>query len=321
MDNRDDAFPVCVTLVLVTEQACDQLLDHQRGLATRLQLQAVGVSRRHVDAQIEARRWRALNEHVVVTHNGPLTHTQRLWAVDLSAPGLHALAGQTAMQMWGIVGFETEIVQILVPRGGHVLPVDDVVVKVHESRRFVPDDVVHGRAPQLVRLARATIDAAAWSQDIRTASRILVAPVQQRRLRAPQLRAEIIAATRMPYRRQLLALANDLCGGAEALSEVEFLRFCRRHGLPRPVCQRRMDSAGRWRYLDATFVRADGSLLRVEIDGGIHLSLAVRWQDTLKDNEANLDRRLVLRFASSAIYADDPQALAQIRRGLAFVSG
>ena len=87
------------------------------------------------------------------------------------------------------------------------------------------------------------------------------------------------------------------------------------------MCQRRMDSARRWRYLDATFVRADGSLLRVEIDGGIHLSLAVRWRDTLKDNEANLDRRLVLRFASAAIYADDPQAVDQLRRGLQIVSG
>jgi len=258
---------------------------------------------------------------VVVTHNGPLTPAQQLWAVDLSAPGLHAMAGLTAMQMWGVTGFETDTVHTLVPRGGHVLPVAGVFVEVHESRRFGLDDVVHGRAPQLVRLGRATIDAASWSQDIWTASRILVSPVQQRRLRAPQLRAEIVAATRMRYRRQLLALANDLCGGAEALSEVEFLRFCRRHGLPRPVCQRRMDSAGRWRYLDATFVRADGSLLRVEIDGGIHLSLAVRWRDTLKDNEANLDRKLVLRFASAAIYADDPQALAQIRRGLQIVSG
>ena len=305
----------------MTEQACDTLLEQQRGLATRLQLQVLGMSKRQIDAQIEGRRWRALNEHVIVTHNGPLTLSQRLWAVDLSAPGLHAMAGQTALQMWGVVGFETDTVHLLVPRGGHVLPVADVVVKIHESRRFEADDVVHGRAPQLVRLARATVDAAAWSHDIPTASRILVAPVQQRRLRAPQLRAEIIAATRMPYRRQLLALANDLCGGAEALSEVEFLRFCRRHGLPRPVCQRRMDSAGRWRYLDATFVRADGSLLRVEIDGGVHLSLAVRWQDTLKDNEANLDRKLVLRFASAAIYADDQQALAQILRGLKTVSG
>ena len=290
-------------------------------MVTRQQLQELGSTQAEIDAQVDGGRWRLLNEHVVVCHNGPLTFAQKLWAADLSTPGVHAMAGRTAMQMWGVTGFETETVQLLVPRGGHFLPIADVAVEIHESRRFGPTDVVHGRAPQLVRLARACVDAAAWSDDIWTAYRILVAPVQQRRLRASALQAEIVAATRLRYRRQLLALANDLCGGAEALSEVEFLRFCRRHGLPRPTCQRRMDSGGRWRYLDATFVRADGSLLRVEIDGGIHLSLAVRSRDTLKDNEANLDRKLVLRFASAAIYADDPQALDQIRRGLGFVSG
>jgi hypothetical protein len=306
---------------VVSHPQYDDIRGYQHGVATRLQLQASGLSRRHIDAQVDGGRWRTLNEHVVVTHNGPLTAPQRLWAVDLSTPAVHAMAGLTAMRMWGVVGFETDAVDVLVPRGGHVLPVADVTVAVHESRRFGAGDVVHGRAPQLVRMARATVDAAAWSQDLWTAYRILVAPVQQRRLRAHQLREELTGATRMRHRRQLLALANDLCGGAEALSEVEFLRFCRRHRLPRPQCQRRMDSAGRWRYLDATFPRADGSLLRVEIDGGIHLSLAVRSRDTLKDNEATLDRRLVLRFASAAIYADDPQAVAQIRRGLQFVSG
>src|SRR3954451_17000009 len=305
----------------MAEPAYDDPLRAQCGVATRSQLRRLGWTEWQIEAQIEGRRWRLLNEHVVATPNGPLTPSQRVWAVDLSAPGLHGMAGLTAMQMWGVTGFETDTVQMLVPRGGHVLPVADVIVEIHESRRFGPDDVVHGRAPQLVRLARATVDAAAWSEDLWTAYRVLVAPVQQRRLRATHLRAEIIAATRMRYRRQLLALANDLCGGAEALSEVEFLRSCRRHGLPRPVCQRRMDNAGHWRYLDATFVRADESLLRVEIDGGIHLSLAVRSRDTLKDNEANLDRKLVLRFASAASYADDPQALDQIRRGLGFVSG
>src|SRR3954453_23940851 len=196
-----------------------------------------------------------------------------------------------------------------------------VAVVIHESRRFCEEHVVHGRAPRLTSLARSTVDAAAWAKDPWHAFRIFVAPVQQRRARASELRRELLSAGRIRHRRQLIALADDLCGGAEALSEVEFLRFCRRHGLPRPECQRRMDSAGRWRYLDATFRRSDGTLLRVEIDGGVHLSLAVRSRDTLKDNDANLAGKLVLRYASAAIYADDPQAVAQIHQGLRSVSG
>jgi len=301
--------------------AYDALLADQGGVATRTQLGGVGLSASFVQAQIDGGRWQALNEHVVVTHNGPLTREQQRWAVDLSTPGLHAMCSLTALQMWGGVGFEVDEVHVIVPRGGHVLPIPSVDVVIHESRRFTPEHVVHGRSPQLTSLARSTVDAAAWAKDLWAAFRIFVAPVQQRRARAPELRRELLSAGRVQHRRQLIALADDLCGGAEALSEVEFLRFCRRHGLPKPECQRRMDSAGRWRYLDATFRRADATLLRVEIDGGVHLSLAVRSRDTIKDNAAGLAGKLVLRYASAAIYTDDPQAVAQIRQGLCSVSG
>ena len=118
----------------------------------------------------------------------------------------------------------------------------------------------------------------------------------------------------MPRRRLLLLLCNDLEGGAQALSEIEFLRFCVRHGLPRPTLQVRHDSAGRRRYLDATFRRRDSSVFHVEVDGGIHLKLEVRSKDDIKDNDAKLDRKLVLRYTSFAIYTDQPDAVRQITR-------
>src|SRR5205085_936772 len=142
-----------------------------------------------------------------------LTSAQRLWAVDLSTPGLHAMAGLTGMAMWGVAGFATEAVHLLVPRGGHVLPVAGVDVVVHESRRFTDDDVVHGRAPQLTTLARATVDAAVWTKDLWTAYRILVAPVQQRKVRAVALRHELLGAGFVRLRKQLIPFVHDLCGG------------------------------------------------------------------------------------------------------------
>ena len=151
------------------------------------------------------------------------------------------MAGLTAMQQWQIHGFECDAVHILVLKGGHVLPVDGVHMVVHQSRRLTADDVVRGPGPQLTPLTRTTVDAAVWSEDLWTAYRIFVAPVQQRRARATELRHELLRAGMVRHRRKLIPFAHDLCGGAEALSEVEFLRFCRRHNLPRPVCQRRME--------------------------------------------------------------------------------
>ena len=81
-----------------------------------------------------------------------------------------------------------------------------------------------------------------------------------------------------------------------------------------------MDSQGRWRYLDATFVRPrDGKLIGVGVEVGVHLLLSVRNEDTIKDNDAAIDGKLVLRYASAGIYADDPRIVAQLHRVLGLV--
>jgi hypothetical protein len=191
---------------------------------------------------------------------------------------------------------------------------------VHESRRFCADDVVRCVGLPATSLDRSVVDAAVWSGDSRTATRIIVAPVQQRRTDAGRVYAELERAGNVRHRRALLQFLGDLAGGAEALSEVEFLRWCRRHRFPTPTMNVRLDSAGRRRYLDAQFVRPDGTVVDVEIDGGVHLTLTTRWLDTAKDNDAMLAGRVSLRFPSVALYTDDPRAVAQLRQALRRVS-
>lgn len=267
-------------------------------------------------ACLDGRRWRQLNDHVVCAHNGPLTRRQQFWAVLLSAQGYAALCGLTVLELHEVRGFATPVVHIVVRRGARVLPVPGVVVKVHESRRFERGDRREFHDLSVTDVSRATIDAAVWTRDARQAWRIVVAAVQQRRTRPELLGAELAKAGQVRHRRTLRLLLNDMIGGAEALSEVEFLRFCRRHKLPVPKVQVRLDTAGRRRYLDAAFTRADGSRFGVEIDGGVHLRMDVRVRDTLKDNDAKLAHRLVLRYESVLIYTDDPDALRQLRSAL-----
>jgi hypothetical protein len=164
------------------------------------------------------------------------------------------------------------------------------------------------------------IDAAVWSSDVWTASRIVVTAVQQRRTTAAALREALTSAGYVNHRRVLLALLTDLQGGAEALSEVAFLRWCRRHDFPRPHLQVRLDGLGKRRYIDAAFRGSRGRLVLVEVDGGIHLTLATRWKDTAKDNEASIAGKLALRFPSVAIHSDDPVAIRQLRAALDLVS-
>lgn len=287
----------------------------QGGIFTRTQWRASGGSTDQLQAQIDAGRWRALNNLVVCRHNGPLTPAQEEWAAVLSAWGPVALAGLTAMTKLGVRGWETSDVHILIRRGATVLPVPGVNVVIHESRRFQTADILP-RHPPVTSLERSVIDAAVWSAPVWTAFRIAIAPVQQRLTTGERLLDCLQGVGRVRHRRPLMSLLADVSGGAGALSEVAFLRWCRRHGLPKPRLQVRVDSRGRRRYLDAVFDRPDGSALWVEIDGGVHLTLQTRWEDALKDNEAWMSGQAGLRLVSAAIYADDPRALRQLRTAL-----
>lgn len=302
---------------LAKNPAFDRLARRQHAIATRKQLSGTGLSLSYVDAQVEGGRWRRLNERVICLHNGPLTRRQQIWAALLSASPVAAIGGLTVLEMKRLRGFDAKDVHLLVPKGSCVLDVPGVTVVVHEQRRM-PAEVIRLFDDLRVTLPhRAVVDAASWTTDRKTAARLLVAGVQQMRLYPSLLREEVLSRKTLRHRHLLLLLCNDLEGGAEALSEIEFLAFCRRHGFPRPKLQVRMAANGRRRYLDATFTRPDGSTFGVEIDGGVHLLLKTKARDDLKDNYAKLAHRLVLRFASVLIYMDDPEAVAQLRAALA----
>ena len=90
-----------------------------------------------------------------------------------------ALAGLSAAAAAGLNGFEPDQVHVVVPHDTHVHA--PAWVKLHESRRFRPADILHAaRAVPRTRPARSIIDAATWSKWPRRACAILCAAVQQR---------------------------------------------------------------------------------------------------------------------------------------------
>ncbi|HEX3707083.1 MAG TPA: hypothetical protein VHV76_10670 [Mycobacteriales bacterium] len=289
----------------------------QHGVARRSNLTATGMTARAVDGMLLGGRWRAHGAVVVAMHNGPLTPDQQLWAAVLNAGPNAALAARTAAAQHGLVGWPADCIELLVPRGTTVPKGLELPVKIHESRRFTVADLHPGRTLPQVRAERALIDAAVWSSRPRTACGVLAAGVQQRLTTPAKLFSELDLAGAVRHRRLLAAALGDIAGGAQAVSEIDFLRFCRRNGLPKPLLQEvRVDARGRRRYLDATFRGRDGKLLRVEIDGALHLVVHTYWDDMSRGNEMVIDREQVLRFPSYVIYADDASALDQLRRAL-----
>jgi hypothetical protein len=260
-----------------------ELATAQSEVCSRAQLGAMGVDAKAVDCHLLNLRWRTLGPLVVALHRGPLPSRARRWAVVLNAGSNAALAAWTALHEWGLQGWERDAVHVVVRRGVRPTAMPTAVgpIVVHESRRHRGDDIVLRNGLPMHSPERAAIDAAAWSASSRAACGLLAAVVQQGLTTATRLSAELDTVGRVNRLRAMRFALADIEGGSHALSEIDFVRFCRDWGLPVPVRQVvRRDSAGRRRYLDVEWRLPDGRRLALEIDGIGHLQVE-RWYDDL----------------------------------------
>ena len=301
-----------------SRSALVDLAERQLAVVRRSQLEECGLTNGQIDRMLTSGRWRSDAEGlVVVLHNGPLTPIQQETLAVLAGGRLCGLAARTAAARVGLRGWPAHKIEVVVPRGTSYPKLLLADVKVHESRRFTADDLHPSAWPPTVRIERALVDGAAWSNRPRTACGLLAAGVQQRLTVPGRLLETLEEAGQIRFKRVLRAALLDIEGGAQAVSEMDFTRFCRRNGLPAPRRQVvRRDGSGRRRYLDATLVGPTGRVVRVEVDGALHLVVQTYWDDMYRDNEVSIAKETQLRLPSFVIHADDRQALDQLRRAL-----
>jgi hypothetical protein len=293
------------------------LLTGQDAVARLDQLLAVGVTLADIANQIAWGRWQHAGPTVVVAHNGPLTPSQQECASVLGAGRRAALCGRSAATRQGLEGWDDGLVHVLVERGT-TPPLLPLPVAIHESRRYLPAIDPHPmRVPPMTRFERSVVDAAAWTHHPRSACGLVIAGVQQRLTNAGRLLGELRTAGAVRHRRLLRGVLADVEGGAQALSEVDFGRLCRRYGLPSPLrLSVRTDRQGRRRYVDAEFRTRRGKKLLVEIDGAVHLIVGSYWSDMARANEIVIAGRSLLRFPTVALYVDEALVIDQLRRAL-----
>ncbi|MCA1825199.1 MAG: endonuclease domain-containing protein, partial [Frankia sp.] len=281
------------------------------GVFARWQVGVAGPTRHGIRSQVRAQRWQTFGTRVVVTHTGPLSPLQRQWAALLHC-GKHAvLCSATAAELGGLRGYESPRVHVSVPAGTHVTPNPEIAL---HFRRGVPADVQPGREPPRSRICVAVVDMAVSATDVSRACAVLAAGVQQRLLLPVALRDELARRPRVRHRRLLIAVVNDIEGGAHALGEIDFARLCRKYGLPPPSRQRiRKDRYGRRRYLDVFW---DDFRLVVEIDGAAHMEVTAWWADMRRQNDIVLGPNRVLRFASLMVRSEADDVMAQVRTAL-----
>jgi hypothetical protein len=279
---------------------------------SRPELMARGCSAAELEAQLAARRWQRVGRAVVL-HNGPLDTYERWHAARVNCGPRAVLTSFTALELLGLEGWKRAEIHVLAPAGVPKPRGTGLPIVLHRSVLFV-DDLEALRAH---RLAPAAVIAASSFRTARPAVGLLAATVQQRLVSAAQLRDAIVAAPRTRHRALLLSAVDDIAMGSDALSEIDFVALCRRHGLPLPTQQAvRVDSRGKRRYLDAEWILPSGRRVAAEVDGAIHL-VPQRWfDDQLRQNEITLSGTVVLRFPSVVIRTEPELVAAQLRRAL-----
>jgi very-short-patch-repair endonuclease len=309
-------------------------IDDPPGLAALLREQdkvidtasALGwMSRQELRWRVTSGRWQRPCYGIVVAHSGPMTQRQRLWTAVMWAGHGAVLAGLTAARLDGLEGFagpdgENQPIHLLVPASRSVRRVPPgLPFVVHYSTVLSSEDVHPLRQPRRTRVARSLVDAAAWMAADRGAQAVLAAGVQQRLVRPADMMAVVARNRRLPRRAMIKDTLDDIAGGAQALSELDFTRLIRRYRLPAPDRQApRHDAAGRRRWLDAVWETAR---LIVEVDGIHHMDAAQYWADMDRDNDFTLDGYRVLRFPAFIVRYRPGYVAATIRGVLRLGAG
>ncbi len=287
--------------------AADEERAAEHGVLSREQAAARPEARRRLRAQT----WKSYGT-VVVTHNGPLDETQRAWVAVLRAGPGAVLAAAWAMREHGVSIDVPDRPQVVVPayRSWPRIP----GVDIRRSRLLGPEHVHPVRQPPVFRLARATLDATSLCRDPEDVRALLCAPVQQRRLRAAELRTCLALLGPLTGRSVVLRTLDDLELGAQSIHELRFSRGLRRRRLPMPDYQRLRQRPGGRAYLDFWW---EHYRLHVEVDGLAHLWISNWLADLARSNELAIGGPATrLRFAGFQLLEQEDLVFDQVVRAL-----
>lgn len=283
-------------------------------VARRQTLLTGGWTSSGIDAQLRAGRWQRAGRAIVL-HNGPLTRGEVQRAGLLNCGPQALFTSFTSAELAGLENWLRDEVHILAPVGTKEPRIEGVPIRLHRTHAM--RGVRRHRQRPAEMLPGALVRAAASFTRPRPAAGLYAAVVQQGLARVGYLRSGLLAHPTARHRRMLLAALHDIEMGSHALSEIDFIRLCRRYRLPAPLRQAvRSMPNGQRRYLDALWRLRNGRTLAAEVDGAIHLRIDTWVSDQLRQNEVLLTGTPTLRFPSIVFRTDPARVADQLRRGL-----
>lgn len=245
------------------------VLERQDGVISRQQAVAHGLTEDGWRWKLGSGRWQSPVPGVAVAHSGDPTKLELRWVAVLRCGKDAALSGDAALVHFGAKRLTVGRHDVAIPDDRRVRAVaaDALCVQPHRIEKLSLWVAGHPHL-RLVHATAAALHAAAWASSDAEAEHRLALVVQQQLTTPAALRTTLAQMPRLPRHALVRSVLDDVELGAHAASELDFLRFCRRHHLPVPDQLQVLVRAGGKRYLDA---RWSWLRITVEVDGAHHM--------------------------------------------------
>lgn len=290
----------------------DELLETQGGVVGRRQALVGGLT-------VEGWRWRRASKRcqellpgVVVMHTGTPTFAEKVQAAIVYGGDGAAVSGDALLHVLAPKrASEPERIDVAVAASRQVAPVR--FFRPHRVSRLA--ELAHPvRVPRQIRVAPGALQAASWARSDRAAEWRVAAAVQSRLVTVPALREALVLLPRLKRRRAIRLVLDDVELGAHARTELDFLAFLRRNGLPLPDQLQFKVRADGVRYLDAWW---EAQRVAAEIDGVHHMTVGTWDEDTRRANAVVVaqreDRVILLRITSGNMRHKEVELAEQCR--------
>lgn len=287
-----------------------RVLRSQEGVVSRAQALECGLDDNDLERLLRRRVLARVHAGVYVDHTGAPTWSQRAWAAVLfhwpaalagpSALLAHGLRSAEAGGAWGSAGGgrarvglhrAVEPIHVVVAARRRVTPPDGVVVK---RRTDFDGSVQLHLSPPRLRLDEALLDVVSTTSSESDAVALLADACQEGATTAARLHAALSGRVRLPRRRLLLPILDDVATGSMSVFERRYLRDVERsHGLPIARRQVRVVTRGTVTFRDVEY--SDFGVV-IELDGRLAHAGQRQWADLERDVEAALRGETTLRF-------------------------
>lgn len=289
-----------------------ELASLQRGVLSRTQVLAAGLTDDAIVARLRRGSWRRMYPGVYAGFSGEVSREAMLWAAVLYAGPGAALSHQTAAELWGLADAPSSLIHLTVPSHRRASQRPGLVP--HLSARALA--AAHpSRTPPRTRVEETVIDLWESARSLDSAVGWVTSAIGRRLTTQDKLREAMDARKQVRWRSQLAELLSPGSAGIHSVLEYRYVRNVERpHRFPPGCRQAAARRSGRITYRDTLYEEYQTV---VELDGRVGHPGDSRWNDIHRDNAAVTAGLSTLRYGWRDVTMTPCATAAQIADALA----